>query len=128
MKIKDIKRKLGKISKEEAINFLYYLFEWYDGCFDSLDVSYWDWDDGWRNVNFDSREKAIAFIDDLKLEELDVITCRFEETFYSADSDIIIYSIDFNYNRNRPLEYARIGIIPINSKNVDSGEKNGIDE
>lgn len=124
MKIKDIKRKSGKISKEEAINFLYYLFEWYDGCFDSLDVSYWDWDDGWRNVKFDSnsREKAIAFIDDLKLEELDVITCRFEETFYSADSDIIIYSIDFNYNRNRPLEYARIGIIPINSKNVDSEE------
>lgn len=122
MKIKDIKRKSGKISKEEAIHLLYYLFEYYGDCFDSLNVSYWDDECECRNVNFDSREKAIAFIDDLKLEELDVITCRFEETFYSADSDIIIYSINFNYNRNRPLEYARIGIIPINSKNLDSEE------
>lgn len=124
MKIKDIKRKSGKISKEEAINFLYYLFEWYDGCFYSLDVSYCDDECKWRNVSFDSREKAIAFIDDLELEQLDVINCDFEEALYFSDSDIIRYSINFNHNWSRPLEYARIGIVPITFKNLDSEEMN----
>lgn len=121
MKIKDIKRKSGKISKEEAINFLYYLFEYYGDCFDSLNVSYYD-ECEWHKVSFDSREKAIELIDDLSLDQLDIINCDFEEALYFSDSDIVRYSINFNHNWSRPLEYARIGIVPITFKNLDSEE------
>lgn len=114
MKIKDIKRKSNRLSNEEAINYLYFLFDWYSNYFNSINVSYCD--DENLEVNFNNIKEAVAFIDDLELEQLDRITCDVATHDFS-DSDITIFEIIFYYDRFGP-EYAVITVTPKNFKNV----------
>lgn len=111
MKIKDIKKKPRGISNTEAIKFLYYLFDWYGKYFDSINISYCD--DENLEVSFDSIKEAVAFIDDLELEQLDTITCDFKTRDF-ADSDITRYKITFFYETFGPSVYAVINVIPKN--------------
>ena len=100
MKIKDIKRKPGRLANEEAIRFLYFLFDW-DGYYcDFIRVKAFGSDE----VRFDNSEEARAFIDDLELEKLDRIICDFRT------HAITRFEIGFNYNGLESPGYAIMNI------------------
>lgn len=100
MKIKDIKRKTGRLTNQEAINFLYFLIDWNWNYFDFIRVRPFGCDE----VYFDNSEDARDFLDDLELEKLDKITCDFRTRAITR------FEICFNYDRPESSGYAIINV------------------